>query len=56
MPIFLFLSLTRPGMEPDSTVSVAEALSTQFLIGSIQISRFVLLSGLERETNSYGRR
>ena len=29
MPIFMIFSLTPPGIEPESTVSVADALSTQ---------------------------
>ena len=32
MPIFIVFGLTRPGIEPVSTVSVADALSTRPLI------------------------
>ena len=33
IPIFIVFGLTRPGIEPESTVSVADALSTRPLIG-----------------------
>ena len=33
MPIFIVFGLTRPGIEPKSTVLVADALSTRPLIG-----------------------
>ena len=32
VPIFIVFGLTRPGIEPESTVSVADALSTRLLI------------------------
>ena len=35
IPIFILFGLTRPGMEPVSTVSVADALSTRPLIGRV---------------------
>ena len=33
IPIFIVFGLTRPGIEPESTASVADALSTRPLIG-----------------------
>ena len=33
IPIFIIFGLTRPGIKPESTVSVADALSTRSLIG-----------------------
>ena len=36
--IFIVFGLTRPGIEPESTVSVADALSTQPLIGFKNVS------------------
>ena len=33
IPIFMVFGLTRPGTEPESTASVADALSTRLLIG-----------------------
>ena len=33
MPIFIVFGLTRSGIEPESTVSEADALSTRPLIG-----------------------
>ena len=33
IPIFMAFGLTRPGIEPESTASVADALSTRPLIG-----------------------
>ena len=33
MPIFIVFGLTRPEIEPKSTASVADALSTRSLIG-----------------------
>ena len=33
IPIFIVFGLTRPGIESESTVSVADALSTRPLIG-----------------------
>ena len=33
IPIFMVFGLTRPGIEPESTASVADALSTRPLIG-----------------------
>ena len=34
IPIFIVFGLTRPGIEPESTASVADALSTRPLIGN----------------------
>ena len=34
--IFIVFGLTRPGIEPESTASVADALSTQPLIGKLR--------------------
>ena len=34
IPIFIVFGLTRPGIEPESTASVADALSNRLLIGS----------------------
>ena len=39
IPIFIVFGLTRPGIEPVSTASVADALSTRPLISSIQYSK-----------------
>ena len=33
IPIFIVFGLTRPGIEPESTAAVADALSTRPLIG-----------------------
>ena len=33
IPVFIVFGMTRPGIEPESTVSVADALSTRPLIG-----------------------
>ena len=37
IPIFIVFGLTRPGIEPDFTVSVADTLSTQPLIGCVSL-------------------
>ena len=37
IPIFIVFDLTRPGIKPESTVSIADALSTRPLIGSIPL-------------------
>ena len=37
IPIFIVFGLTRPGIEPESTASVADALSTRPLIGECMI-------------------
>ena len=39
IPIFVVFCSTRPGIEPESTVSVADALSTQPVIGGIAKGR-----------------
>ena len=38
IPSFIVFGLTRPGIEPESTVSVADALFTRPLIGFIKIA------------------
>ena len=50
IPIFLIFGLTRPGIEPEFTVSVAEALSTRpydWLDGRLYNSAGMKLSGVE---------
>ena len=49
IPIFTIFRLTRPEIEPEFTVSVADALSTQTLIGKIgnQILNDILESSVE---------
>ena len=39
MPIFIVFGLTRPGIEPESTASVADPLSTQPLIVNARLLR-----------------
>ena len=36
IPIFIVFGLTQPGIEPESTASVADALSTRTLIGGVR--------------------
>ena len=42
IPIFIVFGLTRPGIEPESTASVADVLSTRPLIGWFGSSRLDL--------------
>ena len=42
MQIFVAFGLTQPGIEPESTASVADALSTQSLIGYQKFVKFYL--------------
>ena len=41
MPIFIVFGLTRPVIEPESTASVADALSTRPLIGYRKSSAYL---------------
>ena len=44
MPIFIVFRLTRPGIETESTVSVADALFTRPLIGLLKLGfKFALV-------------
>ena len=52
IPLFIVFGLTRPGIEPESTASVADALSTRPLIGFICTSNTAEIIFCPRNNNN----
>ena len=55
IPIFIVFGLTRPGIEPVSTASVADALSTRPLIGFCNFCNLKVLQCHRRQTKRFFR-